>query len=53
MYSYEEFHFPVLYVEAKNGVRYEVYDITAIPLVINSAREAIADRKQSMIFVSK
>ena len=36
VYSYEELHMPVLYIEAKNGVKYEVYDIIYLPVVFNS-----------------
>ena len=35
VYSYEELHMPVLYIEAKNGAKYEVYDLSYIPLSLD------------------
>lgn len=36
VYSYEELHMPVLYIEAKNGAKYEVYDLSYIPLSLDA-----------------
>lgn len=48
VYSYEELHMPVLYIEAKNGAKYEVYDIIYLPIVVNSDTGSYEDNQKSI-----